>query len=226
MRPVRPAPLTGAACSLLVICLCFLLSWETSRIRERIPETDADSPAELLIREYAEQYENVWKDLRYFPVPENTAEDEVAVSFENSWMSERTYGGSYGHEGTDLMPPENRSDYYPVISVSDGTVEKIGWLEKGGWRIGIRSLHDAYFYYAHLSSYAEEFQPGDPVRAGQLLGYMGDTGYGIQEGTSGMFPVHLHFGVYVRTKALQELAVNPYWFLKYLEQTKLSYGRK
>ncbi len=226
MRQLRPVLLTEASCCLLVLCLCLLLSWETAWIRAHIPEMKDDSQAEVLMREFAEQYENIWKDLKYFPIPEDKAEKETAVSYENSWMFERTYGGSYGHEGTDLMPPENRSDYYPVVSVSDGTVEKIGWLEKGGWRIGVRSLHDVYFYYAHLSSYAEEFQPGDPVKAGQLLGYMGDTGYGIREGTSGQFPVHLHFGIYVRTGELPDLAVNPYWFLKYLEHTKLPYGRE
>ena len=51
---------------------------------------------------------------------------------------------------------------------------------------------------------------------------MGDTGYG-QEGTRGKFDVHLHVGIYVRTEQIPELAVNPYWFLKFLEARKLSY---
>ena len=45
---------------------------------------------------------------------------------------------------------------------------------------------------------------------------MGDTGYG-EEGTTGKFPVHLHVGIYVRTDAVAELAVNPYPVLKYVE---------
>ena len=64
----------------------------------------------------------------------------------------------------------------------------------------------------------------DVISAGQLLGYMGDTGYGKEEGTSGQFPVHLHVGIYVRTEEIPELAVNPYWFLRYLEQHKLKYS--
>ncbi len=59
------------------------------------------------------------------------------------------------------------------------------------------------------------------IKAGQLLGYMGDTGYGVKEGTRGKFDVHLHLGIYIRTEDIRELAVNPYWFLKYLEQNKL-----
>ena len=51
------------------------------------------------------------------------------------------------------------------------------------------------FYYAHLDSYAN-LKVGDQVKAGQLLGFMGDTGYG-EAGTKGMFPVHLHLGIYI-----------------------------
>lgn len=86
--------------------------------------------------------------------------------------------------------------------MTDGVVEAIGWLTKGGYRIGVRAPGGGYFYYAHLSSYAKDFQPGDAVAAGDILGYMGDTGYG-EEGTTGKFPVHLHVGIYVRTDAWQ-----------------------
>ena len=52
---------------------------------------------------------------------------------------------------------------------------------------------------------------------------MGDTGYG-PEGTTGQFPVHLHVGVYVPLGADQEMAINPYWMLCYLEDKKLKYA--
>ena len=116
-----------------------------------------------------------------------------------------------------------QAGYYPVISITDGTVEQIGWLEKGGWRIGIRSGNGNYYYYAHLHSYASEWKAGDAVQAGELLGYMGDSGYG-PEGTTGEFPVHLHLGIYLPLGADQEKAVNPYWMLRYLESRKLTYA--
>ena len=97
-------------------------------------------------------------------------------------------------------------------------VEKIGWLTLGGWRIGIRSFRGGYFYYAHLSSYARDFQEGDLVSAGDLLGYMGDSGYG-PEGTTEKFDVHLHVGIYIEGKNQEEISVNPYWPLRYLEET-------
>ena len=216
--------LSIASYGLLLICVCLLIHLELAWISGHSAGESAELPAAEQAREYYELYENVWKDLVYFPIPESSEDEKAEVSFENSWMFERTYGGSYGHEGTDLMPSVDRSGYYPVLSMTDGVVENIGWLEKGGWRIGIRSVHDVYFYYAHLSSYAEDFQKGDVISAGQLLGYMGDTGYGKEEGTSGQFPVHLHVGIYVRAEEIPELAVNPYWFLRYLEQHKLKYS--
>lgn len=156
-------------------------------------------------------YSAIWDDLCSFPV-----ELKIGAVYENSWMFERYYGGKRGHEGTDLIPPQNISGYYPIQSVTDGVVEQIGWLPKGGYRIGIRSPHGGYFYYAHLDSYSASYQIGDYVEAGEIIGFMGDTGYG-KEGTRGQFPVHLHFGIYIQTDEFEEISVNPYWILRYLE---------
>lgn len=167
----------------------------------------------------------IWDDLMYFPVPESTTDKKMAVTFTDSWMSERTYGGKRGHEGTDIMATCNVAGIYPIVSMTDGIVRSKGWLEKGGYRIGIEAPLGAYFYYAHLDSYAN-IEIGDEIRAGELLGFMGNTGYG-EEGTTGKFPVHLHVGVYIYPKE-QETSVNPYWLLRYLENRKVkcaySYG--
>ena len=58
-------------------------------------------------------------------------------------------------------------------------------------------------------------------KAEQLLGFMGDTGYG-EAGTKGMFPVHLHLGIYIYPDGT-EMSINPYAILKYAEQKKLRY---
>ena len=116
------------------------------------------------------------------------------------------------------MPSKNEPGYFSVVSVSDGIIENIGWLEKGGKRIGVRSESGAYFYYAHLDSYAS-LEVGDGVKAGDMLGFMGDSGYGT-EGTTGKFPVHLHLGIYIYPDG-QEVSVNPYWILRYIEKTKV-----
>lgn len=175
-------------------------------------------------RKLKQAYEVLLSDLKYFPIPENLNKKAPAVTFEDGWFDARTYGGERPHEGCDIMGNQMERGYYPVVSISDGVVEKVGWLEKGGWRIGIRSPSGAYLYYAHLYQYSSEWKEGDRVKAGELLGFMGDSGYGIQEGTVGNFDVHLHLGIYLKTDHYDELSVNPYWILKYLEKYKLKYS--
>lgn len=172
---------------------------------------------------YIEYTEAIWDDVKYFPVPESTTDTKMEVSFTNSWMTERTYGGQRGHEGTDIMATENVAGVYPIISMTDGVIRSKGWLEKGGYRIGVEAPSGAYFYYAHLDSYAE-VEIGDEIQAGDLLGFMGDTGYG-PEGTTGKFPVHLHVGIYIYPEE-KEMSINPYWILRYLEnrRVKCSYS--
>lgn len=194
---------------------------------EAIEELEEDDCIDYIQENCQAAYESmlcsnraIWADVQYFPIPESSSDEDMTVCFENSWKFERTFGGRRYHEGCDIMADENERGIYPVISMSDGVVEKKGWLTKGGYRIGIRGNSGAYFYYAHLESYAD-IEEGDQVKAGQILGYMGDSGYG-DEGTTGKFDVHLHVGIYIRTKNNQELSVNPYPVLKYLENRKLT----
>lgn len=163
---------------------------------------------------YHKGFRNLLCDIKCFPVEKDTKE-RAKFTFENSWGMSRNYGGKRIHEGTDIMPAKNKRNYYEVVSVCDGVVEKIGWLNLGGYRIGIRSSAGTYFYYAHLSSYGEKMQIGKKVKAGEILGFMGDSGYG-KEGTVGKFPVHLHFGIYLKI-GQKEQSVNPYPILKAME---------
>ena len=61
------------------------------------------------------------------------------------------------------------------------------------------------------------------MKAGELLGFMGDSGYGEEEGTVGKFAVHLHLGIYIEDETGEEISVNPYWVLKWLEGRRLKY---
>lgn len=152
-------------------------------------------------------YKAIWADVVCFPVPDRN------ISYEDTFGEARDYGGQRIHEGTDLFGEITEPGYYPVLSMTDGIVEQIGWLPLGGFRIGIRAHSGGYFYYAHLSEYAQDLKKGDAIDAGEILGFMGDTGYG-PEGTSGQFPVHLHLGIYIKTPHYEEMSVNPYWVLK------------
>ena len=75
------------------------------------------------------------------------------------------------HEGIDIIASVNQRGIYPIVSMTDGTIQNLGWLELGGYRIGILAPGGAYFYYAHLDSYAP-LTEGQQVHAGDLLGYM------------------------------------------------------
>ncbi|MGO5052274.1 M23 family metallopeptidase [Lachnospiraceae bacterium LCP25S3_G4] len=156
---------------------------------------------------------SIWSDVKYFPVAMINGE-ENKLEFADSWMNKRTYNGKRGHEGTDIMSDVNTPGYYPIVSMTDGVVTSIGWLQLGGYRVGISSPSGGYYYYAHLDSYAN-IKEGDHIKAGELIGFMGDSGYGV-EGTKGQFPVHLHVGIYLYQNN-QEISVNPYWVLRYVE---------
>lgn len=159
----------------------------------------------------------IFSDLQCFPVVKEEAEGYYPISYSDTWGASRSYGGERYHEGCDLMAVSNERGKYKVCSMTDGTVKNIGWLEQGGWRIGIESDEGIYYYYAHLDSYEKAFEKGERVVAGQILGRMGDSGYGKEPGTKGQFDVHLHVGIYVKDVNGKERAVNPYWYLKQLE---------
>ena len=159
----------------------------------------------------------------FFPVPISTDVHHKWVEYVDSWGFERTYGGSRKHEGTDIMALDNVRGQYPVLSVSGGTVVNKGWLEKGGYRIGIMSDEGVYYYYAHLDSYAQGIEVGQTVFPGTLLGMMGDSGYSKVEGTKGKFDVHLHFGMYIYEDNV-EISINTYNLLKFYENKIMQYS--
>lgn len=156
----------------------------------------------------------LYNEVKVFPVPINMETKEY--TYEDTYGAERTYGGNRQHLGTDIMDVDNKSGQLPILSMTDGYVRYIGWNELGGWRVTIMTPGGHYFYYAHLDRYVDQIQEGDFVRAGDCLGYMGNTGYG-EVNTRGKFPVHLHLGIMIDGFTDSELWVNPYYVLKYIE---------
>lgn len=169
-----------------------------------------------------EQIRELMEEVQCFPVkyPKETVhsdgEKETSpYTYEDGYGEGRNYGGERKHEGIDIMSRTGGRKELQIVAVADGVIEKTGWLKLGGYRIGIRSESGMYYYYAHLESYEKGIQEGKKVKAGQVLGWMGDTGYG-SEGTRGKFPVHLHFGLYRKAHGKEE-SINPYHLLRYLE---------
>lgn len=142
-----------------------------------------------------------------FPLPLRST-----YSYRSTWGDSRGWGGYRIHEGTDIFA----SYGVPVRSTTYGIVELKGWNKYGGWRIGIRDLDNLYHYYAHLQGFDKSIKPGDVVRPGQIIGWVGSSGYG-RPGTQGKFPPHLHYGIY-RDRGLVEWAFDPYPLLRRWER--------
>lgn len=146
------------------------------------------------------------EDITCFPIP---------LAYRSRVTYEDTYGAARAggvHEGCDLIDRENLPGEIPVVSATSGVITNVGWLYLGGYRLGITSDSGIYYYYAHLDSYGAGIEPGKKVKAGQLLGFMGNTGEG-EEGTKGNMCVHLHFGIYGKDSKGNMNAVNPYSYL-------------
>lgn len=161
----------------------------------------------------AEEVRDLLREMKCFPVREDRSGGETWY-YENGYGDARSYGGKRQHEGIDIMASNNKAGYFQIQSVTDGIVEQMGWLPLGGYRIGVRSSTGYYYYYAHMDEYADGMKIGKKVSCGDILGTMGNTGYG-EEGTKGKFAVHLHFGIYRQVKG-KEKSLNPYYFLNYL----------
>lgn len=141
----------------------------------------------MTIAELYQQFNTLDLYTHVFPL-----QKDYLYSYRSTWGGKRGWGGRRMHEGTDLFAGYGT----PVLATTYGKIEALGWNDYGGWRIGLRDIHNVYHYYAHLSSFKEGLKQGDIVKAGDLIGYVGSSGYG-KEGTSGKFPPHLHYGLYI-----------------------------
>lgn len=123
----------------------------------------------------------------------------------------RSYGYKRVHLGNDLMG----SIGTPIIAVESGTIEALGWNQYGGWRIGIRSFDKKrYYYYAHLRKdhpYVSNLTQGQIVTAGDVIGYLGMTGYSAKENVNNINIPHLHFGMQLIFDEVQKEGNNQIW---------------
>lgn len=123
----------------------------------------------------------------------------------------RSYGFKRKHLGHDMMGQVGT----PIISVESGIVEALGWNQYGGWRIGIRSFDKKrYYYYAHLRKnfpYNKSLQVGSIVQAGDVIGYLGRTGYSSSENANNIQTPHLHFGLQLIFDESQKEGMNEIW---------------
>nr|MBQ8244978.1 M23 family metallopeptidase [Oscillospiraceae bacterium] len=139
----------------------------------------------------------------------------------------RSFGFKRKHLGHDMMGAQGT----PIVAVEAGVVEALGWNRYGGWRIGIRSCDSRrYYYYAHLQKnrpFAPGLEVGDLVQAGDLIGFMGRTGYSDKENVNNIETVHLHFGIQLvfdesQKECNSEIWIDAYDIVRLLESHRSS----
>jgi len=139
----------------------------------------------------------------------------------------RSFGFKRKHLGHDMMGSLGT----PIVAVEGGVVEAMGWNRYGGWRIGIRSFDSKrYYYYAHLQKdkpFAPGLQVGNIVQAGDLIGFMGRTGYSDKENVNNIETVHLHFGLQLifdesQKECLSEIWIDVYDIVRLLAEHRSS----
>lgn len=141
--------------------------------------------------------------------------------------SKRVYGYKRRHLGHDIMGSVGT----PIVSLEAGTVTELGWNQYGGWRVGIRSYDGKrYYYYAHLRKdkpYPANLKHLDNVEAGQVIGFLGHTGYSRKENVnlkSGN--PHLHIGLQIifdesQLKGPTEIWVDMYGICNLLQSERV-----
>ena len=142
----------------------------------------------------------------------------------------RSFGFQRKHLGNDLMGGLGT----PIVAVEGGVVEAMGWNRYGGWRVGIRSFDSKrYYYYAHLQKdkpFAPGLEVGQIVQAGDLIGFMGRTGYSDTENTNNIETVHLHFGLQLvfdesQKECNSEIWIDVYDIVRLLSAHRASYQK-
>ena len=133
----------------------------------------------------------------------------------------RSYGYRREHLGHDMMGQTGT----PIVTVESGYVSAMGWNQYGGWRLGISSFDGRrYYYYAHLRQnfpYCKSLEVGSIVQAGDVIGYMGRTGYSAKENVNNIDTTHLHFGLQLifdesQREGNHEIWVDVYELVKFL----------
>lgn len=219
-----------------------------SSVKKAAAELEGDASPEELMGQYAKTYAYyreaygavlgglvgsyaIEKDGQTVPAYGLKAFSPIAAGYGYTHCDDfgvsRSFGFKRRHLGNDLMGALGT----PIVAVEGGVVEALGWNRYGGWRVGLRSFDGKrYYYYAHLRK-DEPFAPGlavgDTVEAGDLIGFMGRTGYSDTENTNNIETVHLHFGIQLifdesQKECNSEIWINAYELVRLLSAHRSS----
>ncbi len=113
---------------------------------------------------------------------------------------------AHWHEGIDIFAPKGT----PLVATESGTITRVGSGRLGGLKFWLQGDSGVEWYYAHLHAFAPGLANGQKVEAGDLVGYVGDTGNAV--GT----PPHLHMEMHPNG----ERPINPYPLLAMVIRTE------
>jgi murein DD-endopeptidase MepM/ murein hydrolase activator NlpD len=134
------------------------------------------------------QHETAWAMVRYAASPGVLVvpvQGLARTSLHSSWGEPRS--GHRSHQGIDIFAKRGT----PVVAAADGEVIRIGTTDRlGGNTVWVAGKPSTLYYYAHLDHFRPGIHVGDKVDAGDVLGFVGNTG------NARTTPPHLHFGVY------------------------------
>lgn len=133
----------------------------------------------------------------HLPIP---VKGVIADQLTDTWGASRSAGRR--HEGIDILAPRDTK----VTSATEGLVASLQSNTLGGNVIWILGPAGSWHYYAHLDKHKRGLKVGDYVHAGELIGYVGNTGNAKYTVT------HLHYGIYLDGKGRG--AVNPFPYLR------------
>jgi murein DD-endopeptidase MepM/ murein hydrolase activator NlpD len=99
------------------------------------------------------------------------------------------------HGGVDWAAPRGT----PIVAAGNGVVEKAGWRGGNGRFTSIRHANGYETSYSHQYRFAKGIKPGVRVRQGQIIGYVGSTGYSTGP--------HLHYEVKVNGNRVDPMRI-------------------
>jgi murein DD-endopeptidase MepM/ murein hydrolase activator NlpD len=127
-------------------------------------------------------------------IPQLSAPELTAGPYDYPVFGATTYAREYGAATSGLAWEHGVNIYgqlgQPLVAVADGTLYSVGWNHASGNRLWLRDRQGNEFSYAHLSAFSTLTSNGAHVRVGQVIGFMGNTGY------AGGKRTHVHFEVH------------------------------
>ena len=129
-------------------------------------------------------------------------------SFTDTFGAPRMFGTGFAHlhEGTDIFAAGGT----PLVTTERGVLIRVGIAVLGGNKLWLVGESGTRYFYAHLSAFAPGVADGKVVEAGEVVGYVGNTG------NARTTPAHLHFEVHPGGGP----AVNPYPLLRIVDDAQ------